>query len=81
MLGEVGDPVRQAGGERAVGIRQWRRLDILRMSEGTGDGPGTTSSHAYAQSTYHMCIMCDNSFRMNNYDVSRVLLYLSVSEE
>jgi hypothetical protein len=56
------------GGEWAVGIRQWRRLDVFKMLEGTGDGLGTTSSHVYAQSTYHMCIMRDNSLRLNSYD-------------
>jgi hypothetical protein len=40
------------------------------MLEGTGDGLVTTSSHGYAQSTYHMCIMCINSLCLNNHDVS-----------
>jgi hypothetical protein len=52
-------PARQ-GRERVVGIGQWRRLDILKMLEDTEDGLGTTSSHPYAQSMYHMCIMCNN---------------------
>jgi hypothetical protein len=60
-------PARQRE-ERAVGIRQWRKLAILKMLEGTGDGLGTTSSHVYAQSTYHICIMCCNLLRFNNHN-------------
>jgi hypothetical protein len=73
-------PARQ-GKERAVGVRQWRRLDVHKMSEGTGDRLVTTSSHVYAQSTYHTCTMCIDSLYLNNHDVSRVLLYLSVLGE
>ncbi len=60
-------PARQRE-ERAVGIRQWRRLAILKMLEGTGDGLGITSSHVYAKSTYHICIMCCNLLRFNNHN-------------
>ncbi len=81
MLGEVGDPARQAGKERAVGVKQWRRLDLYKMSEDTGDGLVTTSSHDYAQSMYYMCILCINSSYLNNHNVSHVLLYLFVSGE
>jgi hypothetical protein len=58
--GRWGTQLARQGRERAVGIRQWRRLDVLKMLEGTGDGLGTTSRHPYAQSTYYMCIMCNN---------------------
>jgi hypothetical protein len=81
MLGEVGDPARLVG-ER---VGSWRRtveeVRRYKMSEGTGDGLVKTSSHVYAQSMYHVCIMCINSLCFNNHDVSRVLLYLSVSGE
>ncbi len=60
-------PARQ-GRERTVGIRQRRRLVVIKMLEGTGDGLGTTSGHLYAQSTYNMCIMCDNPLHLDIYD-------------
>ncbi len=83
MLWEMWDPARHAGEERTVGVRQWRRLDVHKMLEGTGGGLGTTSSHVYAQSTYHMCIVCLNSLRLNNHDCEPcfTVLYLSVSGE
>jgi hypothetical protein len=81
MLGEVGDLARQAG-ERAGSWRQTvEEVRRYKMSEGTGDGLVTTSSHDYAQSMYYMCIMCINSLYLNNHNVSRVLLYLFVSGE
>jgi hypothetical protein len=81
MLGEAGDPARQAG-ERTGSWRQTvEEVTRYKMLEGTGDGLATTSSDGYAQSMYHMCIMCINSLCLYNHDVSRVLLYLSVSGE
>jgi hypothetical protein len=68
MLGEVGDPARQAGGRTGSWHQTVEEVDVLKMLEGTGDRLGTTSSHVYAQSTYHMCNMCDNSLHLNNYD-------------
>ncbi len=49
-------PARQ-GRKRAVGIRQWRRLDVPKMSEGMGNGLDVTPRRPYAQSTYH-CVYC-----------------------
>jgi hypothetical protein len=66
--GRRGTQPASRGEEQAVGIRQLRRLDVLKMLEGTGDGLDTTSSYVYAQSMYHMCIMRDNSLCLNNYD-------------
>ncbi len=81
MLREMRDPARQAG----EGTGSWRRtveeVRHYKLSEGTGDGLVKTSSHVYAQSMYHVCIMGINSLCFNNHDVSCVLLYLSVSEE
>ncbi len=57
--GEGPGPPR-GGGKRTVGIRQWRRLGALEMLEGTRNGLGTTLNRPYAQSTYYICIMCNN---------------------
>ena len=81
MLGEVGGLARQAG-ERAGSWRQTvEEVRRYKMSEGTGDGLVTTSSHVYAQSMYHMYIMRTNSLCFNNHNMGSALLYLSVSGE
>jgi hypothetical protein len=67
------DPPGGGGGERAVGMRRRRSLDVLKMLEGPGDRLGTTSSPVYAQSMYHMCIVCEDSLRLNNYYCERCL--------
>ncbi len=41
-------------------LRSGSEQDVLKIMEGTGDRLGTTLSHPYAQSMYHMCIMCKN---------------------
>jgi hypothetical protein len=81
MLGELRDPACRAK-ERTSSWRQTVEKDRrYKMSEGTGDGLVTTSSHVYVQSMYHMYIMRINSLRFTNRYMSRVLLYLSVSGE
>jgi hypothetical protein len=79
--GEMRDPARQAGERACSWHRTVEEVRRYKVSEGTGDGLVTTSSHVYAQSMYHMCIMCLNSLCFNNHDMSRVLLYLSISGE
>ncbi len=80
--GETGAAL-QAGGSQgarparrgkgwAVGIRQWRRIDVKKMLQNVGDGLATTSSHVYAQSTYH-CALCINH-HTDNYNKNHILL-------
>ncbi len=58
--GRWGTRPARRGRKWAVGIRQWRRLEVFKMLEGMGSGLGTTPRHLYAQSTYPLCIMCNN---------------------
>ncbi len=72
-------PARQ-GRKRAVGIRQWRRLDVPKMSEGMGNRLDTTPRHPYAQNTYHCVYHVQGSVVIFIIViVSHVLLCLSVS--
>jgi hypothetical protein len=64
-------PTRRRKG-RAVGIRQWKGIDVKEMLQNIGDGLVTTSSHVYAQSTYH-CASCINH-HTGNHNKNRVLL-------
>ncbi len=41
------------GRRQTVSIRQWRRLDVSRISGDMGNGFDTTPKHPSAQSTYH----------------------------
>ncbi len=52
-------PTRRGKG-RTVGIGQWRRVDVAKCLKSTGDGLVTTSSHVYAQTMYHMYIVCQS---------------------
>jgi hypothetical protein len=80
-LGELRDPARQAGERTGSWHQTVEEVRRYKMSEGTGDGLVTTSSHVYAQSMYYMYIVCINSLCLNNHNISRVLLYLPVSGE
>ncbi len=64
-------PARRGKG-LAVGIRQWKGIDVKEMLQNVGDGLGTTSSHVYAQSVYH-CASCINH-HTDNHNKNRVLL-------
>ncbi len=78
--GEWGFRPAKRVGKRAVGIKQWRRLDAFKMLESSRDGLSTTQNLPYAQSTYHMCNVCVKSVILQIIViVNRVLLCLSVS--
>ncbi len=81
MLGELRDPARQAEETTSSWHQTVEEVRRYKMSEGTGDGLVTTSSHVYAQSMYHMYIMRTKSLCFTNHNMSRVLQYLSVSGE
>ncbi len=59
--GGVEDPARQAGKRMGSWHQTVEEVRCYKLSEGTGDGLVTTSSHVYAQSMYHMYIMRTNS--------------------
>ncbi len=64
-------PARREKGQ-AVCIRQCNGIDAKKMLQNVGDRLTTTSSHGYAQSTYH-CALCINH-HTDNYNKNRVLL-------
>jgi hypothetical protein len=51
--GERGGPGPPGGEENGRWHRQWRRLDVPKMSEGMGNGLDRTPRCPYTQSTYH----------------------------
>jgi hypothetical protein len=57
-------PARKGKG-RAVGIRQWKGIDMKEMMQNVGGGLVTTLSQVYAQSTYH-CALCINHHTDNH---------------
>jgi hypothetical protein len=56
MLGELRNPARQARERMGSYHQTVEEVRRYKMSEGTGDGLVTTSSHIYAQSMYLMYI-------------------------
>jgi hypothetical protein len=64
-------PARRGKG-RAVGIRQWKGIDVKEMLQNAGDGLTTTSSHVYAPSTYN-CELCINH-QTDNYNKNCISL-------
>jgi hypothetical protein len=63
-------PARRGKGQ-AVGIRQWRGIDVKKMLQNVGDGLATTSSQVYTQSTYH-CALCINTILII---ITRIMFY------
>jgi hypothetical protein len=79
MLGEVGTRPARRGEERVVYVRHWRRLDVLKMLEGTGDELGTTSTH-YALTTMIVShVYCTYLFQENKSYGSAVKNHLHLS--
>ncbi len=79
--GKMGPRPARRGRRRAVGIGQWRRWDVCKMSEGVGDGFDMTPKHPYAQSTYHCVCHVHNWLYPCDIIVNHFLLCLSVSGE
>jgi hypothetical protein len=62
MLGEFRDPARQAKERMCNWHQTVEEVRRYKMSEGTGDGLITTSSHVHAQSMYLVYIMRTKSY-------------------